>query len=65
MHLAYCSDIEAFKKDQLRDQQWSYRFPGSGWITCLYSMASESGINVVSGDIAIANIASKKFIRQY
>ena len=61
MHLAYCSDIEAFKKDQLRDQQWSYRFPGSGWITCLYSMASESGINVVSGDIAIANIASKKW----
>lgn len=61
MHLAYCSDVEAFNKDQLRDKQWSYRFPGSGWITCLYQIANESGINIVSGDIAIANVASKKW----
>lgn len=61
MHLAYCSDIEAFNKDQLRDKQWSYRFPGSGWITCLYGMAAESGVNVVSGDVAIANVVSKKW----
>lgn len=61
MHLAFCSDIEAFNKDQLRDKQWSYRFPGSGWITCLYRMATESGIDVASGDVAIANIASNKW----
>ena len=62
MYLAYCSDQDVFKKDQLRDQQWSYRFPGSGWITCLYRMANESGITVVSGDIAIENIATKKWL---
>ena len=61
MHLAYCSDIEVFKNDQLRDKQWSYRFPGSGWVTCLYQIAVEAGINVVSGDIAIANVISKKW----
>lgn len=61
MHFAFCSDIEEFNKDQLRDKQWSYRFPGSGWITCVYRMAAESGINVASGDVALANIASKKW----
>lgn len=61
MHLVFCSDNEAFSKDQLRDKQWSYRFPGSGWITCLYRMAAESGIEVASGDVAITNIASKKW----
>ena len=62
MYLAYCSDQDVFKKDQLRDQQWSYRFPGSGWITCLYRIAGESGITVVSGDIAIENIATKQWL---
>jgi len=62
MHFAYCSDNEAFNKDQLRNQQWSYRFPGSGWITSLYRAAGDAGITVVSGDIAIANIASKKWL---
>ncbi len=61
MHLAYCSDIEVFNKDQLRDKQWSYRFPGSGWITCLYRIAQEYGISVASGDIAIANIITEKW----
>lgn len=61
MHLAYCSDIEVFNRDQLRDKQWSYGFPGSGWITCLYRIAAESGINVASGDVANANIASNKW----
>lgn len=61
MHLAYCSDIEAFNKDRLRDQQWSYRFPGSGWLTCLYRVAAESGIEVASGDVALANVASNKW----
>lgn len=61
MHLVFCSDIEAFNKDQLHDKQWSYRFPGSGWITCLYHMAPESGFDVASGDVAIANIGSNKW----
>ncbi len=61
MHLACCGDIEAFNQDRLRDQQWSYRFPGSGWITCLYRIADEIGISVASGDVAIANVTSKKW----
>lgn len=61
MHLAYCSDIEAFNRDQLRDKQRSYSFPGSGWITCLYRMADKTGINVASGDVALENITSNKW----
>ena len=61
MHIAYCSNNEAFKKDRLRDKSWSYLFPGSGWITCLYDLADKLGIDVVSGDIAIENVLSKKW----
>ena len=61
MYLAVCSDIASFKNDKLRDRQWSSRFPGSGWITCLYDLAAESNMEVSSGDVAIANIASKKW----
>lgn len=61
MHLAYCSDNEVFQNDRLRDKQWSYNFPGSGWITCLYRIAAESSINVASGDVAIENIKSGKW----
>lgn len=61
MHLAYCSEIDAFKNDRLRDKEWSYQFPGSGWVTSLYQIAEKSGINVVSGDIALNNVISKKW----
>lgn len=61
MHLVFCSDNEAFSKDRLRDKQWSYRFPGSGWITCLYAIATEAGMEVASGDVAITNIATGKW----
>lgn len=61
MHIAFCSDVEAFKDDHLRDKQWSCRFPGSGWVTCLYQMAADAGMDVASGDIAIANVLSKKW----
>ncbi len=62
MYLAYCSDNEVFKKDQLQNKQWSYSFPGSGWITCLYHLTNKANIKLVSGDIAIANIISKQWL---
>jgi hypothetical protein len=64
MHLAYCSDTEAFSRDQLRDKAWSYRFPGSGWLTCLYQLADEAGMDVVSGDVALAHVAAHKWNAQ-
>lgn len=61
MHLAFCSDSEAFSKDQLRNKNWSSRFPGAGWLTCLYLMQQQSGIEVASGDVALVNIAANKW----
>ncbi|MFA6013859.1 MAG: glycosyltransferase family 10 [Gallionellaceae bacterium] len=61
MYLAFCSDVSAFNRDQLRDQQWSYRFPGSGWITCLYQMAAHFGIAIASGDVALMNVKSRQW----
>jgi hypothetical protein len=62
MHLAICSDIKEFKLDQLQDELWSRNFPGAGWITCLYKVATASSANVASGDIAIRNVRSNKWL---
>ena len=62
MHIALCSNLEVFKGDRLRDKQWSRRFPGSGWVTCLYQLGVESCVNIVSGDIAIENIKTHKWM---
>ena len=61
MYIAYCSDIPEFANNKLRDEQWSRRFPGSGWITCLHRFGLEYGIEVASGDVAISNICSLRW----
>lgn len=58
MYIAHCVDAPVFKRDQLRDRQWSNQFPGSGWISCLYAMADTLGIAIASGDVALENIKS-------
>jgi hypothetical protein len=61
MHLVYCSDNQVFNKDKLRDKLWSSRYPGSGWLTCLYETAKENKITVASGDVALKNIQENKW----
>ncbi len=64
MHIAICNGVEAFAGDRLRDRQWSRRFPGSGWISCLYQKAPVLGVGVASGDVAWANVQSGKWKAQ-
>lgn len=61
MHIAYCIQGEQFKNDRLRDPRVSYLYPGSGWITVLYQIAAQHGIEVASGDIALENISNGKW----
>ena len=61
MHLAYCSDAIEFQKDRLQDKAWSYRFPGSGWVTSLYEQSRQLKFNVASADVALKNVTSKKW----
>jgi hypothetical protein len=57
MHIAYFTNGDSFKRDVLRSREVSYRYPGSGWVSCLYEFASIRGINVASGDIALENVS--------
>ncbi len=61
MHLAICSDNENFKRDKLRDKEWSRQFPGSGWVTCIYNKSIDEGFEAASGDVAIKKIQEGKW----
>ena len=58
LKLAFCSGIRQFHEDRLRDRDWSRRFPGSAWVTCLYERQDSLGIEVASGDLALAKVKS-------
>ena len=57
MHIAYFTNGDSFKRDVLRNKKVAYRYPGSGWLSCMYEFASIRGINVASGDIALENVS--------
>lgn len=56
--LAFCSGIRQFHEDRLRERDWSRRFPGSAWVTSLYERQESLGIEVASGDRALAKVRS-------
>lgn len=58
MKIAICSDIRQFDANQLRDRDWSRRFPGAGWVTNLFERQSEFGTEVASGDVALRRVKS-------
>ena len=58
LKLAFCSGIRQFHENRLRDRDWSRRFPGSAWVTSLYERQESLGIEVASGDLALAKVKS-------
>jgi hypothetical protein len=56
--IALCSDNKSFSDNRLRDKNWSNKFPGSGWLTCLYDLAANEGFDISSGEIAIQKIST-------
>lgn len=61
MYIVYCSDNPVFMNDSLQDKSWSSKFPGAGWITCLYEIAKKNNIKVASADVALKAIEQKKW----
>ena len=56
LKIAVCSGIRQFDEDRLRDRDWSRRFPGSAWVTSLFERQDSLGIEVASGDRALAKV---------
>ena len=59
--LSYCTDDVAFHENRILDENIAKKYPGTLWVSILARIASESGIEVVSGDVAISNISAKKW----
>lgn len=56
--VALCDDIKQFNGDRLKDRTWSARFPGAAWATSLYERQAQAGVEVASGDVALARVRS-------
>jgi hypothetical protein len=61
MKIALCNDICEFAQNKLANRDWGRRFPGTGWATHLYEQGARLGIEVASGDMAIAHIRSGRW----
>jgi len=61
MHISYFTNGDSFRGDVLRNKEVSYRYPGAGWLSCLYELASIRGIDLASGDVALENVSRGKW----
>jgi hypothetical protein len=58
LKIAVCDDIKQFHGDRLKDRTWSARFPGAAWVTSLHERQTQVGVEVASGDVALARVRS-------
>lgn len=58
MKFVLCSDNPLFNNNQLQSAKWCTRFPGSGWISCLYANAQLHNFEVVTGESAIEHVTN-------
>lgn len=59
--IAYCTDAVVFQKNKILDESIAKNYPGVLWVSILARIASEAGIKVVTGDVAIRNISTNKW----
>ncbi|MEI7842808.1 MAG: glycosyltransferase family 10 [Gallionellaceae bacterium] len=60
--IAFCTNASVFQNNQILDENIAKEYPGALWVTMLYRAARECGIEVLTGDVAISNVASNKFL---
>ena len=54
--IAFCTDAADFQKNQILDENIAKRYPGALWVVRLSQFSKERAIEMVTGDVAIANI---------
>lgn len=57
MKIAICTDIAGFQTNRILDKNWAKKFPGAGWMPVFANLAKKKGIEVVTGDVALSNVA--------
>ncbi|QWD21878.1 hypothetical protein G6688_01660 [Polynucleobacter paneuropaeus] len=61
MYIVYCSDNPSFASNALKVRAYADQFPGAGWVHCLYRLAKEHGLEMVSGDLALNKVIKKEW----
>lgn len=54
--IAFCTAATVFQRNRILDATIAKDYPGALWVTMLAQFAKERGIEVVTGDVAIARI---------
>ena len=58
--IAFCTAARVFQGNRILEENIAKDFPGALWVTRLAQFAGERGIEVVTGDLAIARIQEGK-----
>jgi len=61
MYIAYCSDNPSFASNALKVRACADQFPGAGWVHCLYQLAKEHGLEMLSGDLALKKVIKNEW----
>ena len=61
MYIAYCSDNPSFAFNALKARASADQFPGAGWVYCLYQLAKENGLEMLSGDLALEKVIKNEW----
>lgn len=59
--IAFCTDAPVFNGNGILDEALAKKYPGSLWVQRLSRLVSESGAELVTGDIAIQNVQNAKW----
>jgi hypothetical protein len=55
-YLAFCSDIPGYRDNRVLDADTAARHPGSGWVRVLAERLRGRGMDLITGDVALADI---------
>lgn len=59
--IAFCTNASVFKNNKILDEDCAKKYPGSAWVKVLANLASIQGIELVTGDLALSYVQSKKW----
>ena len=60
MKVAICTDEQEFQANRILDKSLAKKFPGALWVSFLADFLKKNGIEVVTGDIALLNIQTRR-----
>jgi len=59
MKVAICTNEQQFRANRILDKSWAKNFPGALWVSFFADFLKKKGVEVVTGDVALANIQVK------